>query len=475
MILYFANRNLEILDTASTALPDGIRIITDQKTDSIETGSKTFSCTLAIDNSTRLGIEESCKAGNFLLRSSDDENEFYTIIESELNTENDEFSIYAEDAGLDLLNTVVPSYKAPADHTMAWYVQYYLNNYATEWEIGIDESSANTLTLEWDGETTLTERLLSVATEFNCEIAFSYAVKGLNIESKYIDIYSERGNKISQHNYYIDREVKSITTKQSIADMATAFEVTGGTLKGKKDPVNLSGCDYSSDGDTTHTPADPDDDYQIVGKQVRCISAMQNWASRIDPDGLFVRQWQTDETDKKALFTRAVTELKKVIDGETTYDIQFNEMPEVNIGDRITIVDDKDEIYVEARVLKIEKSIIAEEVSAELGDYVIKKSGISERLQALSDAVREQALSATSISVTSTNGVNFSNTDIDTTLQATVYYGDEGIVTQTRLEEVFGSGVAVKWYHNGVLVGSGFSYYVNSAQASETYIVKVEI
>ena len=475
MIVYFANRNLEILDTASTALPDGIRIITDQKTDSIETGSKTFSCTLALDNSTRLGIEESCKAGNFLLRSSDDENEFYTIIESELNTENDEFSIYAEDAGLDLLNTVVPSYKATSDHTMAWYVQYYIDNYATEWEIGIDESSADTQTLEWDGESTLTERLLSIATEFNCEIAFSYAVKGLTIENKYIDIYSERGNKISQHNYYIDREVKSITTKQSIADMATAFDVTGGTLKGKKDPVNLSGCDYSSDGNTTHTPADPDDDYQIVGKQVRCISAMQKWASRIDPDGLFVRQWQYDETDKKTLFTRAVTELKKVIDGETTYDVQFNEMPEVNVGDRITIVDDKDEIYVEARVLSLTKSIIAEEVSAELGDYVIKKSGISERLQALSDAVREQALSATSIAVTSTNGVNFSNTDIDTTLQATVYYGDEGIVTQARLEEVFGDGVAVKWYHSGVLVGSGFSYYVNSANASETYIVKVEI
>lgn len=475
MILYFANRNLDILDTASTELPDGIRILSDTKTDSIETGSKTFSCSLALDNRTRLGIEESCKAGNFLLRSSDDENEFYTIIESELNTDNDEFNIYAEDAGLDLLNTVVPAYKATAAHSMAWYINFYLNDFAQEWEIGLDESSSNTLTLEWDSETTLTERLLSIATNFNCEIAFSYAIKGLNIENKYVDIYSERGNKIAQHNYYINREVRSITTKQSIADLATAFDVKGGTLKGKSTPITLTGANYSSDGTTTHSPAIPTDDYQIVGPQVRCKSAMNKWASRIDPDGLFVRQWQMEETNIQTLFSRAVAELKKVINGSTTYDVQFNEMPDVKIGDRINIVDDKDEIYIEARVLKLTKSVIANEVSAELGDYIIKKAGISERVQALSEAVREQALSATSISITSTNGMNFTNTDIDTTLNATVFYGDEGITTQIRLEEVFGSGVAVKWYRNGVLVGSGFTYYVNSANASETYIVKVEV
>lgn len=475
MILYFANRNLDILDTASTELPDGIRILSDTKTDSIETGSKTFSCTLALDNRTRLGIEENCKAGNFLLRSSDDENEFYTIIESELNTDNDEFNIYAEDAGLDMLNTVVPAFTAPVAHDMKWYINLYLNDYAKEWEIGIDESPSSTQKLEWDSESTLTERLLSIATNFNCEIAFSYSIKGLDIEKKYVDIYSERGNKIAQHNYYINREVRSITTKQSIADLATAFDVKGGTLKGKSTPITLTGANYSSDGTTTHSPAIPTDDYQIVGPQVRCKSAMNKWASRIDPDGLFVRQWQMDETNQQTLFSRAVAELKKVIDGSTTYDVQFNEMPDVKVGDRINIVDDKDEIYVEARVLKLTKSVIAGEVSAELGDYIIKKAGISERVQALSEAVREQALSATSISITSTNGMNFTNTDIDTTLNATVFYGDEGIITQIRLEEVFGSGVAVKWYRNGVLVGSGFTYYVNSANASETYIVRVEV
>ena len=202
---------------------------------------------------------------------------------------------------------------------------------------------------------------------------------------------------------------------------------------------------------------------------------MAKWSSRLDQDGLLLRQWAIDETDKQTIFSRAVAELKKVVDVEITYDVEFNEMPDVRTGDRINIVDDNDEIYVEARVLKLEVSVIEDTIKAELGEFVIKSSGISERLQALADSIREKALSATTISIISTNGINFVNTDIDTTLNATVRYGDEDITTQTRLEEVFGSGVAVKWYHNGSLVGSGFSYYTTSSNASETYIVKVEI
>ena len=475
MIIYFADRNLTVLDVASTDLPSGIRILSDTKTDSIETGVKTFECTLALDKKNRVAIQENCRAGNFVLRSADDENEFYQIIESEISTEEDTFHIYAEDAGLDLLNTLVPAYTATAAHDMAWYINYYLSNYAPEWELGVQEIPSSTQTLIWDGESTLTERLLSIGTNFGCDIAFSYAVKNLAVTNKYVDIYQERGNKIAQRNYYINREVKSITTKQSIANLATAYEVTGGTPKGKSNPINLSGADYSSDGTTTHSPANPNDDYQIVGTQVRCLSAMALWSSKLDSDGLLLRSYSYDTTDKQTLFSHAVAELRKVIDVELTYDVIFNEMPDVKTGDRINIIDDNDEIYVEARVLKLEKSVVSDSVSAELGEFVVKKSGLAERLQALADEVRAQALSATTISIISTNGINFVNTDIDTTLQATVRYGDEDITTQTRLEEVFGSGVAVKWYHNGSLVGSGFSYYTTSSNASETYIVKVEI
>ena len=475
MIVYFADRNLNIQGSASTTLPASIRISADTKTDSIETGTKTFSCSLIVDNLTRLSLQEWCKVGNFILRSTDDENEFYQIIETSLDALQDEFTIYAEDAGLDLLNTVVPAYTATTGHGMEWYINYYLTTYAPDWAIGLKEVPSRALTLEWDAEATLTERLLSIATNFDCEIAFSYKVEGMAVTNKYVDIYSERGNKIAQNNYYINREVADIVTKQSIANLATAYEVTGGTLKGKSTPINLSGANYSSDGTTTHSPAVASDDYQIQGTKVVCKSAMAKWASDLDQDGLLVRSYSYDTTNKQELFSHAVAELKKVINGETTYDVTFNEMPDIRTGDRINIIDDQDEIYIEARVLKLETSATDDTKTAELGEYVLKRAGISERLQDLANRARNEALSATTITISSSNGLSFHNQAIATTLTATVIYGDTVITNQSDLEDIFGVGVAVKWYHNGTLVGSGFTYTVTSANNAETYSAKVEV
>ena len=471
MIIYLADRDLQVKATASTDLPGGIRILSDTKTDSISTGTKTFECVLLIKDT--VTMQEYCKVGNFLLRSADDGNEFYTIIESELSE--DTISLYCEDAGLDLLNTIVPEYKATSAHNMQWYINHFISTYAPEWGIGQDGSPSSTLTLEWEGESTLTERLLSIGTSFGCEIAFSYEIEGLDVTKKYVDIYTKRGNNGATRNFYLNREVVSITQKQSIADLATAFNVKGGTPKGSKSPINLSGADYSSDGETTHHPAVSTDDYQIVGKQVRCISATQKWASELDPDGVLVRQYSYDTTNKQTLFSHAVAELRKVKDAEITYDIQFNELPDVLVGDYINIVDDTDEIYVESRVLKLEISVTDSTVSAELGDFVTKDSGISDRLEQLATELRAQALDATTINISSSNGLTFPNAPISTVLTATVYYGDTVITNQTDLETVFGAGVSVKWYNSGTLIDTGFSTTISSNNASETITAKVEV
>ena len=470
MIIYFADRDLSVKATASAQLPQGIRILSDKKTDSVETGTKTFECTLGIDIDS-VTMQEFCKVGNFVLRSADDGNEFYTIIQSTFNVSENTLSLYCEDAGLDLLNTVVPEYKSSAAQTMQWYVDYYLDTYAPEWEIGLDESSSNTLTLEWDGESTLTERLLSIATNFGREIAFSYDVEGLAVKGKYVDIYQLRGNKQAEKNFYIGREIRSITKSESIENLATAFIVSGGGSK----PINLSGCNWSSDGETTHDPAVATDPYQIVGKQVRCIPAMERWSSELDSDGLLVRNWSYDTTNKKMLFGQAVAQLKKQVDPEITYDIQFNELPDVRAGDYINIVDDNDEIYVESRVLELDISVISGEVSATLGDFVIKSAGISERLSQLADQLRQQAVSATTISISSSAGLVFHNSAISTTLTAIVFYGDSVITNQTDLEATFGAGVELNWYINGTKVDDGFTTTVSSANATETITAKVEI
>lgn len=471
MIVYFADRSLNVLGSASTHLPDGIAILDDEKNETLETGTKTFSVTFAYDDRTRELITENVAVGNFLLRSADDENEFYTIITTEHNTESQTVQAYCEDAGLDLLNTIVPEATNTSAHDAAYYVNLYL---PAGWSIGINELTGSQ-TLSWDGESTVTERLLSIANSFNGEIGFSYEISQLNVTARHVDLYKHRGNQTAMHQLRLGGDIAGITTNKSVEDLATAFNVTGGTLSGQNKPITLQGANYSSDGTTTHSPAIPSDDYQIVGKQVRCKSAMAKWSSKLDTDGVLVRQYTYDTTNKQTLFSHAVAELRKVINETTTYDLEFVTFPDdLRIGDQVNVVDDKDNLYLEGRILTITKSITQNKRTATIGDWVVRSSGISERLAALANELRQQVLSATTVTIASSAGLIFNNTAISTTLTATVYYAEEAIITQSRLEEIFGSDVLVKWYHNGVLVGTGFNYSVSSANANETYVVRVE-
>ena len=57
MILYFADRKMQILGQASTNLPDGILLNEDVKTEDVETGVVTFSCKIPFTDSNRKQAE----------------------------------------------------------------------------------------------------------------------------------------------------------------------------------------------------------------------------------------------------------------------------------------------------------------------------------------------------------------------------------------------------------------------------------
>ena len=83
MILYFADRKMNILGQASTSLPDGLTIVEDKKTEDIDVGVAIFECKISFDKKNRSKLSAWTEVGNYLLRSSGDENEFYTILETE--------------------------------------------------------------------------------------------------------------------------------------------------------------------------------------------------------------------------------------------------------------------------------------------------------------------------------------------------------------------------------------------------------
>lgn len=386
MIIYFADRAMNILGSASTGLPKGLMITDDKKTEEISEGVATFECNLDYDfvnsdEEQEVDVKKLAAVGNFILKHSADssEAEVYTIIDSTIDPIQKDASIYAEDAGLDLLNEVVGKYAADKAYNIAYYINKFA--YDSGFEIGINEVSNLTRKLSWDGETTATERLLSVATQFdNAEIEFSFKVENMAVTGKYINVYKNRGND-SGVTLTVGKEVSGFRIKSSIADLATAYRCTGGTPEGSENPITLNGYKYD------------DGDFYVEGSYVKSRKALEKWSryqikteKNKNDVGHIVKSFTYDTTSKSELCNRAVSSLKKICDEAVTYEVELLYLPDgVKVGDTVSIVDDDDNIYLTARLLKLEMSESNDTKEAELGDYVRQGSGIDAKVMELAE------------------------------------------------------------------------------------------
>lgn len=388
MIIYFADRTMNILGSASTGLPKGLMITNDKKTEEISEGVAIFECNLDYDfaNSNEdeeqeVDVKKLAAVGNFILKQSADDGkaEVYTIIDSTIDPIQKDAFIYAEDAGLDLLNEVVGAYTADK----AYSIGHYINKFAYDsgFEIGINEVSDLTRKLSWDGEATATERLLSVATQFdNAEIEFSFKVENMAVTGKYINVYKKRGND-SGVTLAVGKEVSGFRIKSSIADLATAYRCTGGTPEGSENPITLDGYKYD------------DGDFYVSGSYVKSRKALEKWSryqikteKKENDVGHIVKTFSYDTTSKSELCNRAVSSLKKICDEAVTYEVELLYLPDgVKVGDTVSIVDDDDNTYLTARLLKLETSESNDTKEAELGDYVRQESGIDEKVIELAE------------------------------------------------------------------------------------------
>lgn len=383
MILYFANRMMEILGTASTETKSRFTVIDDTKTEDSSTGIGTFECTIAFNDDTRAELETMLAVGNHILRAVDTEtngftidgsHDFFTIVETEVDVANKTIYAYAEDAGLDLINDLAPA----GSYSTAVDIETYIDDFAgaSGFTVRNNEIPNETRKLSWDTETTVAERLQSIADSFDCDLSFGFEIGGLTLTGKYIDVTNSDGAE-TDVILYMNKDVSNITVKESINNLATALYATG------KDDLTLSG--YKHD----------DGDYYVNGKYLFSRMALQNWQRlqlNSNNNGDIYRTYSCDATTQVSLCESAIEQLATLREPEINYEVEIRHLSTpVEIRDRISVVDDKGELYLSAKVLQLETSVTAGTVKATLGDYIMQDDGISEQVLALVNSFSDMA------------------------------------------------------------------------------------
>ena len=495
MIVYFANRKMEVLGQASTNLPKGIVIKEDNKVEEIDVGVATFECRIAYSDETRVIAEQWTEAGNYVLRSNGDEKEFYTIINTEIDTKERDIYIYAEDAGMDLLNEILKaSDENSTEQTCTEYIETAI--FDSGFQIGINESDDSVKKLLEFDEQTASERILDIIKEFELEVSYSFDIDRLIVTNKYINIHKKRGKDIGIQ-LREGRELDGITIKKSVENLATALLCTGSE---DASGVKISLKDYKYD----------DGDFYVEGHYLKSRNALAKWSRYVNPDepnkidnvGHIVQTFTYDTVDQKELCEQAIKELKKKCDIERNYEIEITYLPEgIKIGDIVNVVDDAGELYLQSRLLKLETSVVDSTQTATLGDYLIRDSGISEKVEQLTNQFKSlsenQALytwiayaddsfgngislesegkeylgtcanqsvrtpditnpsvyrwtkvkgeTSTLLRIESSRGTVFKNDQVATVLSVVLYHGSKRITDAETMKEVFGQEAYLQW------------------------------
>lgn len=412
----------------------------------------------------------------------------FTIIETETDVHNKTIYAYAEDAGLDLINDLAPA----KTYKSATGIETYVSDVASAagFTVRINELDGKLMALSWDTESTAAERLQDIAESFDCDLSFGFEIEGLSVVKKYIDILDPAGNE-TDVILYMERDISNITVTKSIENIATALHPTGA------DDLTLSGYAYD------------DGDFYVNGEFLFSREAFGNWQRDLldsTASGDVYKAFSCDATTKLQLCNLAIAELKKLREPAVNYEVEIRRFSEpVRVRDRINIVDDNGELYLSAKVLQLETSVSLGNRTAVLGDYLIRGSGVSDKVLELSKRFSELSKSryvwiayaedssgkgistdpdgkaymgtacgqksetvdisdpsifkwvktqgedgkkgedATVLRIDSSRGTVFKNNAVTTVLSVTVYYGSQRITNITDLRAAFGLGAYLEW------------------------------
>lgn len=401
------NRQYDIVCQLSFDLADGLFAYNDWFEQDLDTGIGTYQFT--VDKIGDPEIEK-INVGCYLIVKDGSKIRSFEIMRIE--EDKDSKTIYAEDAGLDLLGEQVPPYKADKSYPITHYIAEF--TFDSGWDIGINEiPETTTRKLEWEGTDTATKRLRQLVKRFDAEIAYDFEFVHGKIHRKLIHIYKKIGED-KKVRLEVGSEVSNVKRTISIENLATTLVATGA------DGITLSGVEYNEGNIRSPKNSIYLVDYDAVARWKR--------AGYAPGGGGIVKRYESEAKTPQVLMTEAVIKLKQWNHPEVTYDVSISLLPEeVNIGDTVVVVDNSFEpsLVVEGRISSIKKSLATKESGEiKITNIESREDTISEKVRRLSTLVQERLFDFTSVpfvmTIESTDGVVFQNSNIATKLIANV-------------------------------------------------------
>lgn len=376
MQIYVLNRARETLATTSG-------IYDDKHTLTLDAGSSSYEFKISKSDEASRYMD----SGNYVVLQDDDGKTWlFTILDYE-ETQYTK-TVYAEDAGIELLNKACDVWKSSGPHSFEYYFNIVTSG--TPWKLGVNQLAGLERTLTYEGRDTGLGRLLSILKGFdNAECTFDVTVK-MNAPSEFkINVYKSVGSDRSDVQMVYSHELDDITKKESRAEFVTALCGVGGTIQtddgqgNTQDAGNIDFADleYNKDGLVT----------MKGDKFLRAVDANK----RFNPGQVTYIEafYEYDTQSASELLNRTITRLKTYSEPQYTYtaDVKIIDST-LKIGDTVTIIDHdyNPALYLSARVAKLEKSYTdPSQNTIEFCNYRLLSSRLADKLAKLQTVVNK--------------------------------------------------------------------------------------
>lgn len=394
MQIYVLNRARETLATTSG-------IYDDKHTLTLDAGSSSYEFKISKNDEASQYMD----SGNYIVLQDDDGKTWlFTILDYE-ETQYTK-TVYAEDAGIELLNKACDIWKSSGPHSFEYY--FNLVTSGTPWKLGVNQLAGLERTLKYEGRDTGLGRLLSILKGFdNAECTFDVAVK-MNAPCDFkINVYKQVGSDRSDVQMVYSHELNDIVKKESRAEFVTALCGVGGTITPpegqeavEQKNIDFADLEYNRDGLVT-TKGD---------KFLRAVDANK----RFNPGQVTYIEafYEYDTQSASELLNRTVTRLKTYSEPQYTYTADVKVIDStLKIGDTVTIIDHdyNPALYLSARVAKLEKSYTdPSQNTIEFCNYKLLSSRLTDKLARLQTIVNKMP-SASQVGKLESNVTDLSN------------------------------------------------------------------